>query len=199
MKWNQICVNNRRDGIRHDDPPAHEPSETPPGFGVRWLAGNGADTALDWLRVREPKRCVPSPLTHRTPRRWRAAPIPLRMMATTRGQKTVVASHESRPQSGAQTAAVQTLRAGRAAPDARGAFGLRAIHLRLSPVIGSVLFCLRVPLRAFRRKPERPSTGANTEKTKLAQKPRLEENLPRLRLESERLEINPVTAPCPLL
>src|SRR5213593_2170587 len=25
---------------------SHEPSEPPPGFGVRWLAGNGADTAL---------------------------------------------------------------------------------------------------------------------------------------------------------
>src|ERR1017187_5579457 len=27
-----------------------EPAEVPRGFGVRWLAGNGADTALDGLR-----------------------------------------------------------------------------------------------------------------------------------------------------
>jgi hypothetical protein len=30
--------------------PAREPSELPRGLGVRWLAGNGADTALDGVR-----------------------------------------------------------------------------------------------------------------------------------------------------
>jgi len=35
--------------------PAPEPSELPQGFGVRWLAGNGADTALDGLRRVEAK------------------------------------------------------------------------------------------------------------------------------------------------
>jgi hypothetical protein len=32
-----------------------EPSELPRGFGVRWLAGNGADTALAGLRRVEAK------------------------------------------------------------------------------------------------------------------------------------------------
>jgi hypothetical protein len=35
--------------------PAPEPSELPRGFGVRWLAGNRADTALDGLRKAEAK------------------------------------------------------------------------------------------------------------------------------------------------
>lgn len=48
------------------------PPDEPRGLGVRWLAGKGADTALDTFRRDEPKRCVPLPLTHRTPRRYRA-------------------------------------------------------------------------------------------------------------------------------
>ena len=32
-----------------DNFPLPEPSDSPRGFGVRWLAGNGADTALGWL------------------------------------------------------------------------------------------------------------------------------------------------------
>ena len=73
-----------------------EPSVFPRGFGVRWLAGNGADTAFgpeqtfdvgcSMLSVRcflpSPKRCVPSPLTHRSPRRCRAI---RRFMVSIRG------------------------------------------------------------------------------------------------------------------
>ena len=54
-------------------PFAPEPSELPRGFGVRWLVGNRADTALEGCPSSKGKRCVPSPLTHRTPRRWRAS------------------------------------------------------------------------------------------------------------------------------
>ncbi len=53
--------------------PAPEPSELPRGFGVRWLVENRADTALEGRPSSKGKRCVPSPLTRRTPRRWRAS------------------------------------------------------------------------------------------------------------------------------
>ena len=43
-------------------------------LGGRWLARNGADTALESLRWAEPK-AVCAPLTHRTPRRWRGRGI----------------------------------------------------------------------------------------------------------------------------
>jgi len=40
----------------------HEPFESPRGFGVRWLAGNGADTALGDLRATGAKAvCAPNP------------------------------------------------------------------------------------------------------------------------------------------
>jgi hypothetical protein len=42
----------------------------PQGFGVRWLAGNGADTAFGRAALSVEKRCVPSPLTHRSPKRF---------------------------------------------------------------------------------------------------------------------------------
>ena len=40
----------------------HEPSESPQGFGVRWLAGNGADTALEFMaRVQSQAACALAP------------------------------------------------------------------------------------------------------------------------------------------
>ncbi|MCX6926842.1 MAG: hypothetical protein NT154_27100 [Verrucomicrobia bacterium] len=51
-----------------------EPLELPRGFGVRWLVGNRADTALVGGPSAKRKRSVPSALTHRTRRRWCASP-----------------------------------------------------------------------------------------------------------------------------
>jgi len=43
----------RSNGVQASRAP--EPSELPRGFGVRWLVGNGADTALDGLGRTEAK------------------------------------------------------------------------------------------------------------------------------------------------
>ena len=49
-----LQVLRRADG-RMGQCPAPEPSELPRGLGVRWLAGNGADTALEGARRAEAK------------------------------------------------------------------------------------------------------------------------------------------------
>src|SRR5512145_684353 len=42
--------------------PFHGPPESPQGFGVRWLAGNGADTALEFrARVQAKAVCALAP------------------------------------------------------------------------------------------------------------------------------------------
>src|SRR6266545_600658 len=63
------------------------------------LVGNGADTAFIGGRENQPgppgeKRCVPSPLTHRSPRRWRGNTSSMRFMVPMRGRKTVEAPPE---------------------------------------------------------------------------------------------------------
>ena len=56
--------------------PIAGPSELPRGFGVRWLAGNGADTALEGLRRVEAKAVcalTPPPPHSKTLARYRGS------------------------------------------------------------------------------------------------------------------------------